>query len=372
MWPKQRFSAVLLVPILVLAQYCVSCGLKVAEPEASSQIRQPRGPGKSEARKLAEAFSVAAARDAESVPLQDAVIWITDDTGAHVSYWLRGNAIEMAFLAKVDGIAVPSGDRLWVWQERETDVPVCDCTAWDLLDNQGPCPESETPGRGVRVHLVDALSDDTVDVFSTSDLTLGTEDPLGEYRATAIPIASVGPFVFVRTVETGTMCQDARNFRDVGFFIFDLDSQAQVDLLTPAEKEELLNNEQHIARQAISDRQMMQGLDASELSLIAIEPEYQPDYGLSLHYRFAIEQHLEGSGTTSQATYASSVLVPAKTLPTILRPFAMPPAVVSMATLGAPAVQRGGYRLITGTPNKIDQLWSAFTGPPVRSEAEEP
>ncbi|MCP4674054.1 MAG: hypothetical protein GY854_00740 [Deltaproteobacteria bacterium] len=293
-------------------------------------------------------------------PVQNAMYWTTNDAGDQISYWLRGNALQVGFVATRADLVIPWRNALWFLEETETPLTLCDCTAWKINNFEGECPETDGDAFGIAIHLVDRISGEEVQLLSSAE-TSNAPFRFSEYHAEATPIASVGPYLFMQYKEKGEGCRDNRQYQSSEFLVFSLETMEVVDILSSAEEEQIAEKEQIVAFEQIQADELAAVRHASDLGLVAIEPRYSQSAALSVTYRFATDAVHDSDEGTWHADFTGSVLVPAVGVPISLQPFIIPPAVVSVFASGIPGTRQSGWSIIAGSPEEISGLWNAFS-----------
>ncbi len=171
-------------------------------------------------REFAENYAVGLALEATQVPVQDVMIWLAPDGKEPTTAWIRGNTIDSILMATRRGIVVPWNNRLWQWTENRTEVPLHDCNAVNENDdNRYKLSQSE--GGSTQVVLVDLLSDTTQKVLGDNPKTIDNSEGLAKFESSVSPIASIGPYLFVKHQERWTSCTDGKETINNGFFVFD-------------------------------------------------------------------------------------------------------------------------------------------------------
>ncbi|MCP4599605.1 MAG: hypothetical protein GY847_03540 [Proteobacteria bacterium] len=302
----------------------------------------------------------AAVLNAALTPIQNAVVWTTDETGQRISYWLRGNASRIEFVAARANLVIPSQEALWSWEETEIPVPLCDCNAWQIQKFEGDCPEAEDPAYRMHVQLVDRISEEEIELYPEPDIHMEEQFELKEYSSEIIPIASVGPYLFARYDEQGQNCSSDRSSQSSSFIVFDLVSRSTVEIINVEEQEKIEESERETAFELIRADRLAAVRNASDLELLAIEPRYNVGLNLIVSYRFGVEAVHDVSDKTWSTTYSGSVLVPAATLPAKLVPFTLPPAVAHAFALGTPTAEYRGWNIVVGSEEQVSKLLTAF------------
>lgn len=306
----------------------------------------------------AVALVVGAAVAAEATPVQDLLVWAEQD-GARSTLWVRGSALGSEVVAVRPGLLIPAGDALFEWRETAVELPLCDCDRFDEAGREGPCPATDEPATARRVALVDLVSGDEIELLPVPAIDPSVGPELVDYRGTAAPLATVGPYVFVRHgVETLT-CGAAHNSWSGGFTIYDLDRRAPTELLDATDRERIAAAERDSAFQLFAGDTLAEAARPDDLELTVIEPAYVPGLGLTLTYQFTADASFADSDDNWGA-YSRSVRVGARTLPTALVPFApLPPALQNLVLTGDD-VRVGGWAPVAGTAAMMAVLLGAF------------
>ncbi len=298
--------------------------------------------------------------DAAETPVYNAMYWTTNDAGEQTSYWLRGNALQVEFVAARADLVIPWKKTLWLLEKTETPLSLCDCDAWKINRFEGECPETDDDALETVVLLVDRMSGQEIQLFSSAETMRDAPFEFSEYHAEATPIGSVGPYLFMQYNEQGRGCMDEHQYQSSEFVVFDLETMTVADILSGVEKERIVEKEQGVAFRQMQADDLADVSHASDLDLVAIEPRYSQSAGLTVTYRFAADAVHDNEEGTWHSDFTGSVLVPADRVPISLQPFIIPPAVVSVFASGIQGTRQSGWSIIAGSPEEISGLWNAF------------
>jgi len=304
------------------------------------------------------ALAAGAAVGAEASKTQHFVLW-AEKGEERSTLWIRGNALASEIVGIRPGLLLPGGDALWEWREEPAELPLCDCEAWQEAASEGPCPAAAETADATRILLHDLVSGAEIELLSAPTVDPAAGPELVYYHGAASPVATVGPYVFVRHGEESLACGAAHNSWSGGFTVWDLDQRAEVEVLDAADRERIATAERETAYKLFDGDKLVDIGSPDDLELTVIEPSYQPGRGLVLTYQFTADASFADSDE-NWGSYSRSVDVEARALPTALVPFApIPPALQNLAIVGDD-LRVGGWAVFGGTAETMEALLVAF------------
>jgi len=321
----------------------------------------PFGEGRRASRRAQKAIALALLEVA-AVPYQDTVVWSATENGEYFSYWMRGNAYLLNMLLIRRGLIVSAGGGMWYWEESEREVPLCDCDAWRLIAFEGPCPVNEEPALSVMVTMVDRITGEEIEI-SRIELPSSDGRHIVSYSSRVVPLGSVGPYLFVQQLEEGRTCEQDGAFSREEFAVIDLRTGEPADILNDQELDRIDSRERLEAFELVRSDTIADVRDASDLTLLAVEPRLDPGFGLGVNLRFGTEATIDAQGGAWTAAYAGTVLIPADWTPLSLRRFLIPPAVVRTYASGGSANLARGWSVVEVTPDNLLRALTTFAEP---------
>ncbi|MBN1655877.1 MAG: hypothetical protein JXA30_19075 [Deltaproteobacteria bacterium] len=306
----------------------------------------PSGVSAEEIEKIAAATTLRRA----TMPFQDVLIWTIDDDRALSSHWLRGNGTYETLVASRAGLLFPASSRLWELRQDEIEIPLCDCEKWIQSGRKDECPVSTEVAIARMPRLVDLVSTREVELLP-SPIARENERVERRFSSNVVIVGSVGPYLFISHTVERSPCDEGQATWSSDCYVFDVESEKRVDIITPEERRRILESEQTIAFEQFSGDANIKLKSPSDLELNLIEPVLQPGAGLALIYRFtATVFYADSKGNRS--VYNRSVSVPAKKLPKALIPYAELPWGLENIVFIIPQIHIGGWLLI---PEDVDQ-----------------
>jgi hypothetical protein len=289
-----------------------------------------------------------------------AVVWIEDESGKKTSYWIQGKNYEFGIVAMHPELVFPIGESLWLWQENEVVLPLCDCNAWRLQDFKGACPDTlETGSRTVILFTnLNTGEEETLEIGPNIDFSRA--DKIGEFSSEVELLASVGPYLFIQYREEAYTCMAGDSLQTQGFIVFDMETRQVTDILSDSERKKIAENEQKTAFEIMSDDNLVSVRGAEDLELTGIIPSYHPSYGAAISYQFSKSVELQGRGGEKSGAYSREISVPARTLPKTLMPFLLIPHVVHSFMINTYDTRFGGWIPLSCPVDKLDVLLETF------------
>jgi hypothetical protein len=311
-------------------------------------------------RSAAEKMAAGIAIGDAMAPIQEVAVWVVDRQGRPSSYWVRGKFSAMGVIAASPGFLMPVGSALWQWQVREEPVTLCDCRAWEAEQFKGDCPGKLDVGIRQTIALVDRVTGEEVLLPPGPGLALEEGQELSEFQTDVKLIASVGPYLFIRTREEGLLCGSTHNQTVDGFLVFNMETREPVELLTEWERAGIAENEQQAAFELARGDNLASVDSPEDLALKAIVPGFTMGHGLTLFYEFSVSATFAESDGRPYASYTRQISVPAQQVPAALLPFMVLPALARQFVLDAPGVTLGGWMPIYCPPGKRPALQAAY------------
>ncbi len=301
--------------------------------------------------------------NAALTPVNDTVLWTEDEEGRVASYWLRGNANRIDIAVMREDLVIPVEGALWFWRETTIPVTLCDCAAWEIAGFDEPCPEAEDMGQSTKIHLVDRVSGEELELLPEDSAANDRELVFSAFRGEAVPIGSVGPYLFVRFEEQGSTCDNEGNHLRRSYVTLDLVKREIVDIVTHTEREKIDEIERQNAFDHMRADQLASVSDPSDLELVGVEPMYGAGGGFGILYRFDAQAVHAPEQEAWRSTYSGTVSVPATRIPSLLEAYVIPPPVVNVFSISTPNITCKGWNVVTVTDERLSELWKAFIEP---------
>lgn len=306
----------------------------------------------------------------EEMTLRDnAVVWLYDNQGNHSTHWIRSSAAGVEVIASRDDLVIPAPGELWRLEidpsEDDVDVIpfrdlVSDETFRIVLDEtvadepaEGLNESDDGPDGGVAD--TSAENTDNPSETAASDASEDTEAPnepaaCDDYfiQDAPTPLASLGPYLFLRFEERRYNCDDMLKLAVDRFIIVDVANRTTVDLLTDEELDTLLQ---------LEDLEELER--TGEVTLDGMTPFYNPAFELSIVYTFAARSTFTSEDGEPQSL-VSMLELTARDAPKALLPYLNPPEVVRAFGLMIPATLPGGWWRFDGTPEELQKQIAAF------------
>ncbi len=305
------------------------------------------------------AVAVGAALAIVNEPTQDVLIWTMDREDRITSHWLRGNRFGAVILASREGLLFPMTDGIWEIETRTVDLPLCDCETWTEDGMEGRCPVSDETATGETIVLVNLRNGEELSPLPLV-VTADEEGPtFTDHSFGAGVIASVGPYLFIRSSEEILACGAAHNSWSSRFTVFDVASRETVEILTDEERARIMKEEQTAAFNEIRSDNLVTVDRPEDLELTTIKPGLLPGVGLTIHYQFTADSSFADSDD-NWGSYSRSVIVPARNFPEALAPYAALPPAMSTFAVFSDDLRLGGWIPITGEGEQITAIAKAF------------
>ncbi len=305
------------------------------------------------------AVAVGAALAIVNEPTQDVLIWTMDREDRITSHWLRGNRFGAVILASREGLLFPMTDGIWEIETRTIDLPLCDCETWTDDGMEGPCPVSDETATGEIIVLVNLRNGEELFPVPLAETTDEEDPAFTDHSFAAAVIASVGPYLFIRSSEEILACGAAHNSWSSQFTVFDVAGRQTVEIITDEERAEIMKEEQTSAFNEIRSDNLVTVDRPEDLELTTIKPGLLPGVGLTIHYQFTADSSFSDSDD-NWGSYSRSVTVPARNFPEALVPYAaLPPAMSTFAVFSGD-IRLGGWIPIAGEGDQIAALAKAF------------
>ncbi len=305
------------------------------------------------------AVAVGAALAIVNEPTQDVVIWTMDREDRITSHWLRGNRFGAVILASREGLLFPMADGIWEIETRTIDLPLCDCDTWTDDGMEGPCPKSDETATGETIVLVNLRNDEELSPLPLVESMDEEGLVYTDHSFGAAVIASVGPYLFIRSSEEVLACGAAHNSWSSQFTVFDVAGRETVEILTDEERARILEEEQTSAFNGIRSDNLVNVDRPEDLELTTIKPGLLPGVGLTIHYQFTADSSFADSDD-NWGSYSRSVIVPARNFPEALAPYAALPPAMSTFAVFSDDLRLGGWIPITGEGEQIAAIAKAF------------
>jgi hypothetical protein len=304
-----------------------------------------------------EEFLIGAVLSDATSPTMNAVVWIEDDNGQKASFWIHGKNYEFGIVAMHSEMVFPIGESLWLWQESDETLPLCDCAVWRLQDFKGDCPPSLEPAARTVIVFTNLDTGEEEKLELGPQIDFGRPDKISEFGSEVELMASVGPYLFIRYGERGHSCIAGESLQTQGFIVFNLETMQVTDILSDSERKSIAKNEQKTAFEIMRGDNLVSVLGPEEMELTAIVPTYHPSYGVALTYQFSKSVTFGGQHS---GAYSRQISVPAQTLPKKLVPFLLLPQVVHNFMFNTMDTQFGGWIPISCPVDRMGVLLETF------------
>ncbi len=292
-------------------------------------------------------------------PTQDVLIWTMDRDDRITSHWLRGNRFGAVILASREGLLFPMTDGIWEIETRTVDLPLCDCDTWTENGMEGSCPVSNETATGESIVLVNLRNGDELSPVPSPDAANEEDPAYTDHSFGAGVIASVGPYLFIRSVKEVLACGAAHNSWSSQFTVFDVARRETVEILTDEERSRILEEEQTAAFNEVRTDNLVTVDRPEDLELTTIKPGLLPGVGLTIHYQFTADSSFADSDD-NWGSYSRSVIVPARNFPEALAPYAALPPAMSTFAVFSDNTRLGGWIPISGEGEQIAAIAKAF------------
>jgi hypothetical protein len=238
-----------------------------------------------------------------------ALVWVDDKgKGKPRTFLLAPSPKGYQKVAEAPKLLVSDGSAVWRWdQTRQT------------LKTE-PCDDHEV-AMGVQQGGRSVMRVDAAKLGSAERVTLVRPPEAGGFRGfdhRAIPVASVGPYLFVRQSTFHWSCV-GHGAEEVSFLVWDLAARKAADVLGPAERAEVETADRAEARRLFS-APGDEPPAADDVTFVASLPRYSGAGLLQVDHSFSA--YMWG-------TYTREVSVPAHPIPERLRAYSRAPGVVS-------------------------------------------
>ena len=272
-------------------------------------------------------FALGLAAEDSLTPLNDIVLWTIGQEGERETYWVKGNRSQVHILASRENIAIPVNDALWQWEETMDEggnlvVGMKDLIAGKYVTIVEPGPEVIDEDAGVE-----------------------ESDPEKTRIVECQPLASIGPYVFLRMLELDSGSPD-ESAREV-FSIYDLNQGQETALIGEEELAELKKSDSL-------------GSASDELELAQVMPGYDASGILRISYVFSTYSAYKIADETTQ-TYSRSIAVPARKIPRELEPYSSLSPLVTLFMQMTRSNSLGGWIPVGDIIDIKPKLWEAFT-----------
>jgi hypothetical protein len=231
-------------------------------------------------------------------------------------------------VAESPGLFIAVGADVWHWTAGSEKVPT------------GPCSDFSKPagkGTGTRAVAERLGSEERVTIVTPAK---GGRE-INEIEHHALPIASLGPYLFLRESTAVDACR-AHGTTEVSLIVWDLASRGYGDLLTPDEKSELDSTARLEAQRRLPPFDDGKPLRPQDVLYRGSLPRFGPrgelgvEHAFSTYTCYACPDFVWGS-------YSVSVNVPAQRVPERARAYERPPAVVAAWLASHPEVKLAGW-----------------------------
>jgi hypothetical protein len=272
-------------------------------------------------------IAVGLAAEDSLTPLDDIVLWIINQAGERETYWVKGNRTQVHVIASREDIAIPVNDALWQWEETKDDEGNLVVGMRDLVAGKYAAiiePETEA---------------------MEEDAGVEENDPEKTRIIECQPLASIGPYVFLRMVEldSGSPGESSREV----FSIYDLNLGQETSLI----------GEEEIAELKKSDSL---GRASEDFELTQVMPGYNAAGILNVSYVFSTYSVYKRADETTQ-TYSRSIAVPARKIPRELGIYSPLSPLVALFMQMTKSNSLGGWIPVGDIINIKPKLWEAFT-----------
>jgi hypothetical protein len=259
----------------------------------------------------------------------DVLVWVDEAEGKPRTIRLAASPEGYRQVAEAPALLVSDGSAVWRWTE----------TA-ETLATEG-CEYLSTPpgeGAGVRIEAARLGSDERVTVVSPP-----TDRGMNEINHSAIPLASVGPYLFVREFTYLYGC-GAHGMSGTSLVVWDLAARKPAEILRPEEQSAVETTERAEAQQLFAG-DGEEPPAAEDVSFIAALPRYSGAGWLRVDHAFRTWA-CYACGDNAWGSYSRAVNVPARRLPERLRPYVRAPGVVSAFLRDNPDTAIQGWSVV--------------------------
>jgi hypothetical protein len=284
-------------------------------------------PSSSDGASVATAREPVAATTAAAKPAEPSsyLVWVRDAQGEASTH--RIDARDGRALGSLDGVVLAVNGVAWRWEEAQLPVASEDCPAEMTLD-----PLEDGHATRVVLHPIgqdSRLEQEVVEPSGRADVNQLEHD--------VELLGSVGPYLFVQESEHAYAC-GAHGFWSNSFFVWDAASGKKVTFAEVSELSLLRDD-----AKALFDEDEDLDLEEGETpELTKLVPSWKPDGALAFGHQFT-KSTAYAFSDGRWSSYTRSVVVPSRTLPKEIAPYAQAPAAVVAFAAAHPELTLGGF-----------------------------
>jgi hypothetical protein len=273
-----------------------------------------------------------AAPAAPALPSDQALVWTTDADDHSTTQWIAPAATAPGYrvVAESPGVLVAAGANVWRWTARTEKVATGPCTTFTIPPGDGSGTRAAVERLGAHERL-----------------TLATP-PRGGAAVNVVlheaqPIASLGPYLFVRETTYLFACGGVA-VRAAGVTVWDLASRRRSDLLTRAERG-ALDGTSRLEAQAVLPP-FQDPLKPEDVIYRGSLPHFDERGALRIDHAFTTFACYACSDVV-WGSYTVSTEIPARSVPERARPYAATPPVVAAWAAAHPGITIRGWSSVS-------------------------